>query len=313
MRGDERFGIRISRCNRREDLMKTFRTAFIFCILLAVLQRLYGGGTGHACRIMTFNIRVDVASDSLNAWPHRKDIAAGMIRFHHADIACLQEALSGQVADLKERLPDYGWFGVGRDDGKKEGEFMAVFYLRERFTVVRQSTFWLSENPESPGRGWDAACNRVVTWGEFRDHESGGTFFLFNTHFDHMGQIAREESARLLKKKIGGIAGNRDFVVTGDFNSTPDSDIYRILTRDSTKGAGINLTDSKTVSLNPHHGPGGTFTGFQFPSLLEKGQPIDYIFVSNKIKVINHGVLSDTFDGFFPSDHMPVLAEIVID
>ncbi len=147
---------------------------------------------------MTFNIRVDVPSDSLNSWPYRKAKAASMIRFHQADIVGLQEALAGQLEDLAAGLPDYDWFGVGRDDGHDQGEFMAIFYLKKRFQVIKQSTFWLSETPQIPGKGWDAACNRIVTWGEFKDNITGKVFYHFNTHFDHMGEIARQESAKLL-------------------------------------------------------------------------------------------------------------------
>ncbi len=293
--------------------MRHFKLAMIFFTALVMLSFSRKNYPEPTIRIMTFNIRVNVPSDSLNAWTYRKDIAASMIRFHHADLVGLQEALIEQVEDLAGRLPDYNWFGVGRDDGDKEGEFMAIFYLRNRFEVLHDSTFWLSENPGIPGRGWDAACNRVVTWGKFKDDRTGKVFYHFNTHFDHMGGIAREESAKLLLKRIKGIAGSSEAVVTGDFNSDPNSVIYKILTQGSTGESGSGLTDSEFASRNPHHGPHGTFTGFKFSVLKEKSQPIDFIFITKNITVFNHGTLSDTFDGSFPSDHMPVLAEIVID
>ncbi|MBN2355516.1 endonuclease/exonuclease/phosphatase family protein [candidate division KSB1 bacterium] len=261
---------------------------------------------------MTFNIRVNVASDSANAWPYRKDLAPSMIRFHHADIVGLQEALYGQVIDLQERLPNYSWFGVGRDDGEKAGEFMAIFYLKKRFRVVNHSTFWLSENPDTPGKGWDAACNRVVTWGKFKDIKTGKNFYLFNTHFDHMGETARRQSAKLLLEKIKTISGKPNIIVTGDFNASPHSVPYRTITQTPEEISDYRLTDTRTISLNPHHGPKGTFTGFKISAHLQQNQPIDYIFVSDGIKVLNHGTLSDTFDGRFPSDHFPVLAEMVI-
>jgi len=178
-------------------------------------------------RVLTFNIRVNVESDSLNAWPFRKDIAASMIRFHHADIVGVQEALIDQVRDLAERLPQYNWLGVGRDDGREAGEFMVIYYLEERFRVLKHGTFWLSEHPDIPGLGWDAACNRIVTWSQFVDGTSGKTFYLFNTHFDHVGKIARAESARLLLKYIKEIAGNPHVIVTGDFNTTPNALPYQ--------------------------------------------------------------------------------------
>ena len=264
-------------------------------------------------RVMTFNIRLNLKSDSLNAWSYRKENASSMIRFHHADIVGLQEALLEQVNDLAEFLPEYEWIGVGRDDGKTKGEFMAIFYLKKRFKLLKDSTFWLSENPEVPGKGWDAAFNRIVTWGEFEDNKTNKKFYMFNTHFDHVGEIARQESAKLLLKYITNFAGNSDVIVTGDFNSKPNSVTYKTLTQNIKGASTITLVDSKKVSQYPHHGPNSTFTAFKLSNLTDNDQLIDYIFVKNTMKVLNHGTLSDTFDGLFPSDHMPVLAEIVLE
>jgi endonuclease/exonuclease/phosphatase family metal-dependent hydrolase len=293
--------------------MRRFQSAVLFCLLPAILSCTRGNLSDQKIRVMTFNIRLNTASDSLNAWPLRKDMAASMIRFHRADIAGLQEALHEQVLDLAARLPEYSWFGIGRDDGMEAGEYMAVFFLKDRLEAVRHSTFWLSENPDIPGKGWDAACNRVVTWGEFRDRKTGSRFFHFNTHFDHMGETARLESAKLLLEKMKRIAGESDAVVTGDFNSTPDSAPYEILTSGPEGTNGLRLRDAKSVSLHPHHGPTGTFTAFKLPDSRVKGSPIDFIFVSGGIHVFNHGTLSDSFDGSLPSDHFPVLAEIALD
>jgi len=293
--------------------MRSLKLAAVLCLHLTIISCTRGDFVDQKIRIMTFNIRLNTASDSLNAWPYRKDMAASMIRFHRADIAGLQEALVEQVKDLAERLPEYGWFGIGRDDGKEAGEYMAVFYLKNRLEAMHNSTFWLSENPDIPGKGWDAACNRVVTWGEFRDRKTGRRFFHFNTHFDHIGETARRESAKLLLEKIKRIADNSDAVVTGDFNSSPDSVPYEILTRDPERKTGLQLRDAKTVSLNPHHGPTGTFTAFKLPDSRVKGRPIDFIFVTKNITVQNHGTLSDSFDGSLPSDHYPVLAEMILE
>jgi len=150
-----------------------------------------------------------------------------------------------------------------------------------------------------PGKGWDAACNRIVNLGEFKDNNTGKEIYLFNTHFDHLGETARQESAKLLLKSIKNIASNSAVIVSGDFNSTPNSVTYQILTQNSKSESEIRLFDTKLVSLNPHHGPDGTFTGFKLSALTEKSEPIDYILVTRNIKVINHGTLSDTFNGFF--------------
>ncbi len=262
-------------------------------------------------RVMTFNIRYDNPGDGENAWPNRQDIAASMVRFHGADICGVQEALKHQVDDLAARLNGYVWFGVGRDDGAEAGEFMAVYYRTDRLDLLEQSTFWLSETPEKPGLGWDAVCNRVVTWGKFRDKVTGKTFFHFNTHFDHRGETARRESAKLLLAQIEAIAGKTPVIVTGDFNARPDSEPVRILTSGLDGRPGTKLIDSITLARHGHHGPTGTWSGFT-SSGAPGDEPIDYVFVKNGVGVLLHGTLSDTFDGRFPSDHMPVLAEVVM-
>ena len=188
---------------------------------------------------------------------------------------------------------------------------MAVFYRKDRFEVLQQSTFWLSETPEKPGLGWDAVCNRVVTWGKFKDKRTKKTFYLFNTHFDHIGVVARKESAKLLLHRIDEIAGDAPIVVTGDFNAGPDSEPYQLLTEGIT-GVTTKLIDTESLSSTMHHGPDGTSTRF-ISANPPDNVTIDYIFVQNGFKINLHGTLSDSFDGRFPSDHMPVLAEIVLE
>lgn len=260
---------------------------------------------------MTFNIRLNLPSDGVNAWPNRKEMATSMIHFYAPDIFGVQEALMGQVKDFEQRLPGYAWIGVGRDDGQQQGEFMAIYYRKDRFELLDQATFWLSETPNKPGKGWDAAWVRVVTWGHFKDLNTGKTFYHFNTHLDNKGEQARQEGAKLLLSKIQAIAGGTPVIVTGDFNADPDSRPYQILTQ-GVNDMGFKLMDAKLSSRTPHHGPRRTFNGFDLESLKTEAGPIDYIFVQNKIEVLKHATLSDTFDGFFPSDHMPVLAVLNI-
>ena len=293
-------------------MRKYFLSLHLILICSLVLTSCSVKTPKQSIRVMTFNIRLNTPDDGPNAWPYRKDIAASMIRFHKADIAGLQEALKDQVDDLTMFLPEFEWFGIGRDDGAEAGEFMAVFFRTDRFEVLGESTFWLSETPQSPGLGWDAACNRVVTWGKMKDKRTGKTFFIFNTHFDHMGEVARQESAKLLLKRIDEIAGDSPIVVTGDFNASPDSEPYRILTKGLTNNPTMKLVDAEQISLHPYHGPDGTITRFQSANLPDN-VTIDYIFIQNNVKVLLHGTLSDSFDGRFPSDHMPVLAEIILE
>ncbi len=259
--------------------------------------------------VMTFNIRLNTAGDGPNAWPLRRDMAASTILFHEAAIVGLQEALRDQITDLEARLPGYGWVGVGRDDGKDGGEFNALFYDRARLRLLEGATFWLSATPDVPGsRGWDAACNRVVSWARFEDRATGRVFHAFNTHFDHMGATARRESALLLLRRIDEIAGSGPAVVTGDFNCTSEDEPYRILISGLAAGAG--LRDARTASALPPYGGTRSFNGFRAQT--GPGSIIDHIFVRGPAVVARVGVIADKWDGRFVSDHEPVLAEIVV-
>ena len=256
--------------------------------------------------VMTFNIRYNNKNDSLNAWPHRNDNAASQIKFHNVHILGVQEALHEQMMDLSQSLSQYKYVGVGRDDGKTKGEYSAIFYDTVRLKLLGSSTFWLSLTPEVPGsKSWDAAITRIVTWAKFTDARSKRTFFVFNTHFDHMGKEARRESARLLKQKVKDIAGNNPVVITGDFNSKPSDDPIKILTDPLDKDKFI---DTKAVSLSPHYGPQGTFNAFS--SKETDNEPIDFIFLKGKWKVLQHATLSQTWEGRFSSDHFPVFAKL---
>lgn len=256
--------------------------------------------------VMTFNIRYNNKNDSLNAWPYRKDNAASQIRFHNVHILGVQEALHDQITDLSQLLSKYKYTGVGRDDGKTKGEYSAIFYDTARLKLVESSAFWLSLTPGVPGsKSWDAAITRIVTWAKFKDIINKKTFFVFNTHFDHIGKEARSESAKLLKQKVKDIAGNNPVVITGDFNSKPSDDPIKILIDSNDPGRFI---DSKAISKMPHYGPQGTFNGFT--SKETDNEPIDFIFIKGKWKVLQHATLSQTWGGRFSSDHFPVFARL---
>jgi endonuclease/exonuclease/phosphatase family metal-dependent hydrolase len=222
----------------------------------------------------------------------------------------LTGALKGQLDDLQSLLPEYSWCGVGREDGRSRGEFSAIFYRKDRFDLLRSSTFWLSETPDVAGsKGWDAALPRIVTWAKFKDKQSSGEFFHFNTHFDHRGEQARQESARLLLSRIETITAGSRAVVTGDFNANESSEPYRIMAGGGSQGVRPkrHFKDARYSSEQAHHGPSSSFNGFK---ALVPGQKIDHIFVGEGTKVLQHGILSDSWDGRWPSDHLPVLAEI---
>jgi len=258
-------------------------------------------------RVMSFNIRLNVSHDGPNAWPYRRDLAASMVHLHQPDVIGLQEVLPDQVDDLVARLPDFDWVGVGRDDGARKGEFAAVFYRRARLTLLDQGTFWLSETPDVPGSiGWDAVCIRIATWVKVRDTATNSTFFFYNTHFDHRGKVARQESSRLLLQDALARSGNAPVIVAGDLNCDERAPAYRLLTGDA-DDIPFRLWDAKTQSATPHHGPSGTFHAFTG----ELRDRIDYIFVSDGVHVLRHAILADYWDGKrYPSDHMPVVADV---
>jgi endonuclease/exonuclease/phosphatase family metal-dependent hydrolase len=231
---------------------------------------------------------------------------AGVIRFHKADLVGVQEALLSQLRDLKFLLPGFSWCGVGRTDGKEAGEYSAIIYRDARFQLLETKTFWLSETPEIAGsKGWDAAYPRIVTWAKFRDRFTKKTFYHFNTHFDHRGERARTESATLILKKIEDIAGSSPFVFTGDLNVKEDSSAYKTLKNGSPK---LHLADTRYASANGHFGGDSTFSSFKE---LEPGNTIDHIFVRDGTRVLEHGTLSDRWNGLWASDHLPVLTEII--
>ena len=258
-------------------------------------------------RVMSFNIRYDEPRDGVNAWANRKQKVADVIRFHKADLVGVQEALLTQLRDLERSLPDMAWCGSGRTDGKESGEYSAILYRKNRFGVLECKTFWLSETPDTPGsKGWDAALPRIVTWARFRDNASGETFVHFNTHFDHMGEKAREHSASLILKKAAEIAPKLSFIVTGDLNVTEDTAAYKTLAKGTEP---LKIADGRYASTNRHYGGDSTWNGFKE---LVPGRKIDFIFVRDGVKVLEHGILSDRWNELWPSDHLPVIAEVVI-
>jgi endonuclease/exonuclease/phosphatase family metal-dependent hydrolase len=262
-------------------------------------------------RVMTFNIRYDTPNDGPNAWPHRRDWVASLIRFHEADALGVQEALVHMLRELDARLPGFARIGVGRADGREGGEFSAIYYRTDRLELLDDGTFWLSPTPEVPGsKGWDTAIERVATWARFRDRATGCELLHLNTHFDHIGEQARQESARLIRRRLATLANGRRVIVTGDLNADPASVPYRILTRDTIAAAIPPLRDAFAVSRTGHYGPTSTWTAFR---AIEPGRRIDYVLASEGVAVLTHGILPDSWDGRFPSDHLPVLASVRAD
>ena len=254
--------------------------------------------------VMSYNIRLDHAGDSLNNWKYRKDNAAQMIAYYAPDIIGMQEVVKNQLDDLKNRLPQYTVLGVGRADGKEKGEYCSLFYKTDRFDLVKNGDFGLSETPDSIGiKGWDAACERIVTWAILKDKVSGKTLAAFNTHFDHVGMVARRESAKLILTKIKEIAGTLPVIVIGDFNGTVDSEPITILT-----DGGMKNTYTSAAVI---YGPTWSFHDFgRIP--VENRLLIDFIFVSGPIVADRYRVIGDKPDNGYLSDHAPVLTSLTI-
>ena len=275
--------------------MKT-TSFFIMVILLSANM-----AVSQSTKLMTYNIRLNTEADGINAWPNRKQQVTGLILFHEADIIGLQEALYDQVTDISLQLPGFDHIGVGREDGKAEGEYSPIFYNSRKYQLKNHGWFWLSETPSYPSLGWDAAFKRICTYALFEDYAKRKTFWVFNTHLDHVGEEARLNSVRLIILKIMELnPKNEPVVLMGDFNMTPEAKpIDRIESA---------FYDSKKVSEQESYGPEGTFNGFDFNAELKKR--IDYIFVKGKVAVKKYGVLSDSFEQRYPSDHLPVLVEV---
>lgn len=273
------------------------------------------GDTGEAqqpvsVRVMSYNIRYDNPDDGPNRWELRRERLANLVRLHQPDFAGMQEALHHQLEWLDGELPGMEWIGVGRSDGAESGEYSPIFYNSARFELVAgsDSTIWLSPTPgEAGSQGWDAALPRVVTFGTFRERESGRQIMVFNTHFDHRGDTARTESARLIVETVRKLAGESPeapvpVVVTGDFNATPDSEPYAIMTDGE-------LRDAFSTSELQHVGPQFTYEGFEVGNM-ENPRRIDYIFVNDAFTVRSHAILSTFRDRRYPSDHLPVLSNL---
>ncbi|WP_199120001.1 endonuclease/exonuclease/phosphatase family protein [Pedobacter sp. ASV28] len=255
---------------------------------------------GQPINVITYNVRYNNAKDGINAWPNRKDNVKALIKFHDADILCVQEALALQFDELLENS-NFEAVGAGREDGLRKGEFSPIYYNKNRFVKKDGGVFWLSETPDVPSKGWDAMFNRVCTWVRLYDKQHKKEFLVFNTHYDHVGVKARVESAKLIKQKIQEIAPKLPVVYTGDLNVTPETEAIATIKS--------FLDDAKEVSIEAPYGPEGTFNGFNFNSLLK--ERIDYVFVNKDFKVLKYAVLTDSKDQRYFSDHLPVFARLL--
>jgi endonuclease/exonuclease/phosphatase family metal-dependent hydrolase len=273
--------------------------ALIALALMAGAQ----AATAAELRAITYNIRFDTEADGANAWRFRRDALIALIKFYAPDLLGMQEVLLSQRNQLAENLPDYAFLGVGRDDGAEAGEFSPLAYRRDRFDLDETGAFWLSQTPERPSVGWDAALPRLVTWARLRVRANGASVLVLATHWDHVGVEARANSARLMLSWIGEHRRACESVILmGDLNAHPGERSYREL------ASGGILLDARAISATPPFGPAGTFNGFDISRA--EAEPIDYVLVSNGVSVARHAVITQHAGGRLPSDHYPVLADL---
>ena len=280
--------------------------------------------------VATYNLRLSYLGDSLqgDGWGQRAPYVAKLIQYHEFDIFGTQEGKHHQLEDLKAMMPEYEYIGVGRDDGAQGGEYAAIFYKPERFELLDSGNFWLSEDTTQPNKGWDAECIRVCTWGKFLDKLSGNTFVHFNLHMDHIGVVARAESAKLILEKIKAFPEKLPVMLSGDFNVDQLNESYLLL-----QNSGI-LSDAYTTA-DMVYANNGTFNAFQPDAMTE--ERIDHIFLSPEFKVKKYGILTDTYrspadetdtvdtsnfpkevglmkyTARTPSDHFPVAIRVELD
>ena len=269
-------------------------------ILILILSGLFFvfnscSNTSEKINIMTYNIRLDTETDGINMWDNRKEGIVSLIKEEDVDILGIQEALPDQIDYLSNQLKDYNYIGEGRNGGNS-GEYSAIYFKSEKISLKEEETFWLSETPRVPSIGWDAAINRIVTLGVFYIKNSKKELIVYNTHFDHIGKVAREKSAIMI---LNHITKNnyldKSLVVMGDLNANTDEPTIKVLSE--------KLEDA--FKMNPLKDSIGTFNGFDINSKLS--DRIDYVFTKN-IKIIDYRHIDKKLpNGLWPSDHLPIL------
>lgn len=252
----------------------------LIIIAIVAVQLIYA----QQLNVASFNIRLRTDGDypHKDGWDNRKEQLCNFISFEGFDAFGAQEVTHPQLVDMLERLPEYTYVGVGRDDGKESGEYSPVFYKKDKFKLLQSGTFWLSETPEKVSLGWDGACRRVCSYAHLKDLASKKDFWYFNTHLDHVGVVARREGVKLILQKIHEIAGDKaKVVVTGDFNVNQFSEAYKTIL---SAGTLVDcMKEAKTTFI-----PGGTFNGWDIRSYTVSH--IDHIFVTKGTDVESFGV-----------------------
>ncbi|MDO6492292.1 MULTISPECIES: endonuclease/exonuclease/phosphatase family protein [unclassified Cellulophaga] len=274
-------------------MSKKFIVALVFAFVTNTV-------ISQAVKAMTYNIKYDNTRDTINNWNYRKDKMVDLIQHYNPSFLGIQEGLHNQVNYLNINLPKYNYIGVGRDDGKEKGEYSAIYYNND-FKLITSNTFWLSTTPNKISVGWDAAMERICTYGLFQHKKTKQYFWVFNAHFDHIGVEARKNSAKLIVEKIKTLnTKNYPVIIMGDFNVTPTTEAITTITN--------YIPDSYSISKTAPYGPKGTFNGFTDHILTKR---IDYIFAKH-LNVLSVTIIDDRLDNNkHISDHLPVLATVI--
>lgn len=253
-------------------------------------------------RVLSFNIRYGSADDGDNRWEKRRDLLFATIDAFKPDLLGTQEVLTFQADELRTRFKGYGFVGVGRDDGKVQGEMTPIFFRSDRFEKVGEGHFWLSQTPETPGsKSWDSSLPRVASWVRLREKASKRELYWLNTHFDHRGEQARLESAKLVRQRLQALPGELPVIVTGDFNSAEASEPYQALVG-SERPKLIDTYRAAHPTRAMDEGTAHGFTGSR------TGARIDWVLHTPHFATTAAGINHTNQDGRYPSDHFPVCA-----
>lgn len=275
---------------------------YLHILIVAALSLLpqFASGQSSELKVMSYNIRLGSATDGTNSWMYRCPATLEMLEDQKPDVIGLQEALRDQVVFLEEFTKDYDYVGVGREDGKKEGEHMAIFWNKKTVKLMKWGTFWLSETPEKPSMGWDAACYRTATWALMKDKRTGEKFYFVNTHLDHVGAEARKNGLKLIVDRIAEInPEGYPMVLTGDFNMKPSAPELKDLDACMKSARKVALT---TDSHN-------TFNNW---GKAKSDMIIDYIYISGFSSCLEYQTVTKKYaDRKFISDHYPIFARLI--
>lgn len=284
--------------DKHQTMDKILRKCLVAALSMAALLPAAAKDKDNSIGVMSFNIRTSEAKDGTNSWDFRAPAVLEMIKDQAPDILGLQEATEMQVKMLDYFLDDYKSVGVGREDGKKDGEHMSIYYNKGVVSLSKWGTIWLSETPDKPSKGWDAAYKRTATWALFKDKDTGSRFYCVNTHLDNEGSQAREEGLKLILSEVAGMnAENLPVILMGDFNMTPENPALDVL-----KGKMFNAryTAVKTDDLDSANTWGKSFS------------KIDYIWYKNFSSCVEYETLTKSYENrTYISDHFPIKAKLI--